>query len=134
MKDGDKPWSDDDVTLLRTMWDAPDKPSAAAIGRRLHRSASSIAGKAHRLDLTPRPSPIKQGLQPGSIMFKRATLRIARGASTLPPMQSELRTSAPSAPNVATTNDVDAQREQSRRQAAARQEMLQQLTRRRAFA
>jgi len=49
-------WSDADINMLRGLWD--DGHSTAEIGRRMGRSKNGIVGKAHRLDLPPRPSPI----------------------------------------------------------------------------
>lgn len=51
-------WSADAIERLRIMWDAG--LSASEIARREGRSKNSIVGKAHRLHLTPRPSPIRE--------------------------------------------------------------------------
>ena len=58
-------WPDAKVAALRFLWDAGI--SAAEIGRRLGYTKSAVVGKAHRLCLTPRPSPI------GRSQIKRTT-------------------------------------------------------------
>lgn len=50
-------WPETTIAMLRLMWD--DGLSTAAIARRLGKTKSSVCGKAHRLDLPGRPSPIK---------------------------------------------------------------------------
>ena len=52
-------WTDATVTRLRQLWD--DGHSTAEIGRRLGVSKNAVVGKAHRLDLPGRPSPISAG-------------------------------------------------------------------------
>jgi GcrA cell cycle regulator len=53
----DTPWTDVAQARLRHLWD--EGLSTAEIGRRLNISKNSVIGKAHRLDLPKRPSPIK---------------------------------------------------------------------------
>ena len=50
-------WTADAVTCLRAFWQ--DGHSTAEIGRRMGTSKNAVVGKAHRLDLPPRPSPIR---------------------------------------------------------------------------
>ena len=50
-------WSDQATSTLRTLWD--EGHSTAEIGRRLNVSKNAIVGKAHRLVLPPRSSPIR---------------------------------------------------------------------------
>lgn len=52
-------WSDDTIARLRDLWN--EGRSTAEIGRHLGISKNAIIGKAHRLDLPPRKSPIKRG-------------------------------------------------------------------------
>ena len=52
-------WTDQVVTRLRSLWAAGH--STAEIGRRLGVSKNAVVGKAHRLDLPARPSPIRRG-------------------------------------------------------------------------
>lgn len=51
-------WTDEIVSRLRQLWD--EGLSTAEIGRRLNISKNSVVGKAHRLDLPARPSPIRR--------------------------------------------------------------------------
>ena len=52
-------WSDETVARLRALWD--EGHSAAEIGRRLGLSKNAVIGKAHRLQLASRPSPLRCG-------------------------------------------------------------------------
>jgi GcrA cell cycle regulator len=49
-------WDDETILLLKDLW--AKGHSTAEIGRRLHVSKNAIVGKAHRLDLDARPSPV----------------------------------------------------------------------------
>jgi GcrA cell cycle regulator len=49
-------WTDALIQLLRTLW--AEGHSTAEIGRRLGVSKNAVVGKAHRLHLPARPSPI----------------------------------------------------------------------------
>ena len=51
-------WTHEVVLSLRQLWD--EGHSTAEIGRRLGLSKNAIVGKAHRLDLPGRPSPIRR--------------------------------------------------------------------------
>lgn len=53
-------WTDEKVGELRRLWDTGY--SASAIGRQIGLSKNAVIGKAHRLGLKPRPSPIKRRL------------------------------------------------------------------------
>lgn len=53
----DNPWTDFAITRLRQFW--ADGLSTAEIGRRLNISRNAVIGKAHRLHLPARMSPIK---------------------------------------------------------------------------
>jgi GcrA cell cycle regulator len=67
----DTPWTDVAQARLRDLWD--EGLSTAEIGRRLHISKNSVIGKAHRLDLPKRPSPIRysDGPQPPRVPATR---------------------------------------------------------------
>jgi len=52
-------WTDDRVAELQRLWDTGK--SASEIGKILGVSKNSVVGKAHRLKLTARPSPIRRG-------------------------------------------------------------------------
>ncbi len=78
-------WTDDAIIRLRSLWD--EGLSTAEIGRRLSISKNSVVGKAHRLELPARPSPIRRG--PGAVGVPReATPRRVSGP-TLPSMATE---------------------------------------------
>jgi GcrA cell cycle regulator len=55
-------WTFDTILLLRTLWSQGF--STAEIGRRIGVSKNAIVGKAHRLDLDARPSPIRRDHAP----------------------------------------------------------------------
>jgi len=55
---GESPWSDATITKLRQLW--CEGHSAAKIGCRLNVSKNAVLGKARRLDLPARPSPIRR--------------------------------------------------------------------------
>jgi GcrA cell cycle regulator len=75
-------WSEDLVTRLRDLW--AEGLTTAEIGRRLGISKNAVVGKAHRLDLQGRPSPIRRdGAQSGP--RRAATPRRVHGP-TLPPL------------------------------------------------
>jgi GcrA cell cycle regulator len=54
---GQSPWTSVIVTELTQLWS--EGRSGAEIARRLNVSRNSVIGKAHRLDLPRRPSPIR---------------------------------------------------------------------------
>ena len=53
-------WTDAVILSLRALWD--EGLSTAEIGRRLGVTKNAVVGKAHRLVLPARPSPIRRGL------------------------------------------------------------------------
>ena len=72
-------WDDELIGRLRGLWD--EGHSTAEIGRRLSVSKNAIVGKAHRLSLPARPSPIRRGGTPASRVVKRRMV-----GPTLPPL------------------------------------------------
>ena len=52
-------WTPEAIATLRRLWE--DGMPSAQIGKVLHCSKNAIVGKEHRLNLKPRPSPIKAG-------------------------------------------------------------------------
>src|SRR6201996_2872812 len=52
-------WAEETISRLRELWS--EGHSTAEIGRRLGVSKNAVVGKAHRLDLPARPSPIRRG-------------------------------------------------------------------------
>lgn len=77
-------WADETIVRLRALWD--EGLSTAEIGRRLGVSKNAVVGKAHRLDLPARPSPIRRDGS-GASAPRRTTPRRVAG-STLPPLSS----------------------------------------------
>jgi len=55
-------WTEERVAELMRLWEAGR--SASEIGRLLGVSKNSVVGKAHRMKLKARPSPIKRGSTP----------------------------------------------------------------------
>jgi GcrA cell cycle regulator len=77
-------WNEEIIVRLRGMW--AEGHSTAEIGRRLGVSKNAIVGKAHRLDLPARPSPIRrESVSPDAA--RSAPLRRVEGP-TLPPLAS----------------------------------------------
>ncbi len=93
-------WTEEIIARLRALWD--EGHSTAEIGRRLGVSKNAVVGKAHRLALPPRPSPIRRDSGDGQ---RQASPRRITG-STLPPLpalvaiasKQEASASAPLAP------------------------------------
>ncbi len=52
-------WNEEIIARLRALW--AEGHSTAEIGRRMGISKNAVVGKAHRLQLTARPSPIRRG-------------------------------------------------------------------------
>ncbi|MDE8347049.1 MAG: GcrA family cell cycle regulator [Acidocella sp.] len=85
-------WTDEAIAKLKTLW--TEGLSTAEIGRRLNISKNAVVGKAHRLNLAPRPSPIRR--HEGATQNPRAaTPRRALGP-TLPPLSASVSASVPS--------------------------------------
>ena len=55
-------WNDGNIRRLETLW--AEGRSTAEIGRRMGVSKNAVVGKAHRLRLPARPSPIRAGAEP----------------------------------------------------------------------
>ena len=83
-------WAEETIVRLRTLWD--EGLSTAEIGRRLGVSKNAVVGKAHRLDLPARPSPIRRDGGSGRIARRSAPRRVA--GPTLPPLSSSTSMSA----------------------------------------
>lgn len=75
-------WNNETISQLRELW--AQGLSTAEIGRRLGVTKNAIVGKAHRLDLDARPSPIRRDARAvdGSGAQNRAA------GPTLPPLPS----------------------------------------------
>jgi GcrA cell cycle regulator len=77
-------WTEEIIVRLRGLW--AEGHSTAEIGRRLGVSKNAVVGKAHRLDLPARPSPIRRDGVGGATMRRPAARRVA--GPTLPPLSS----------------------------------------------
>ena len=64
-------WTEDVIARLRQLWD--EGHSTAEIGRRLGVTKNAVVGKAHRLSLPPRPSPIRRGPAQAAAQPRRVT-------------------------------------------------------------
>jgi GcrA cell cycle regulator len=86
---------DDATTLeLRRLW--AEGHSTAAIGRRMGLSKNAIVGRAHRLDLDGRPSPIQRD---GYVPVPLKLRPLPPASSTLPPLASAaVQVDAPPSP------------------------------------
>jgi GcrA cell cycle regulator len=51
-------WTEETIARLRALWD--EGHSTAEIGRRMGITKNAVVGKAHRLNLPARPSPIRR--------------------------------------------------------------------------
>jgi len=77
-------WNEETIRHLRDLWS--EGHSTAEIGRRLGVSKNAIVGKAHRLDLDARPSPIRRdGPKPPA---ERPAAYPRAAGPTLPPLAS----------------------------------------------
>jgi GcrA cell cycle regulator len=77
-------WNEETIRHLRDLW--AEGHSTAEIGRRLGVSKNAIVGKAHRLDLDARPSPIRRDGPKPSAERPVSYPRVA--GPTLPPLAS----------------------------------------------
>lgn len=77
-------WDEETIRHLRDLW--TQGLSTAEIGRRLCVSKNAIVGKAHRLDLDARPSPIRRDVAKPAIERPAPYPRTA--GPTLPPLAS----------------------------------------------
>src|ERR1700733_10421343 len=70
-------WTDDTIRELRQLWS--EGHSTAEIGRRMGVTKNTVVGKAHRLDLPARPSPIRPGgsARPPSALRRQPVPRLA---------------------------------------------------------
>jgi GcrA cell cycle regulator len=73
-------WTEDAIATLRRLWS--EGVSTAEIGRRMGISKNAVVGKAHRLNLAPRPSPIRRA--PGAAPSPRPARGAARPAVPRP--------------------------------------------------
>lgn len=97
-------WTEETIARLRGLW--AEGHSTAEIGRRLGVTKNAVVGKAHRLDLPARPSPIRRDGVPGAQPRRLATRRVA--GPTLPPLSSSAPESDHPELTVVTSGEVPA--------------------------
>src|SRR3954466_10021133 len=86
-------WNEETIARIRALW--AEGLSTAEIGRRMGITKNAVVGKAHRLNLPARPSPIRR--VPGEKAQRRGGA--ARGgAPTLPALDSVARQPVPTPP------------------------------------
>jgi GcrA cell cycle regulator len=78
-------WTEETIAKLRILW--AEGLSTAEIGRRMGISKNAVVGKAHRLNLTARPSPIRRD---GGERAERKRLPRRVHGPTLPALQAAL--------------------------------------------
>lgn len=83
-------WNEEAIARLRSLWD--EGLSTAEIGRRMAVSKNAVVGKAHRLNLPARPSPIRR--DPSGATPRRPALKRVSGP-TLPPLSVTLEPTLP---------------------------------------
>jgi GcrA cell cycle regulator len=81
-------WNDEAIARLRALWD--EGHSTAEIGRRMAVSKNAVVGKAHRLNLPARPSPIRRDASGNSPARPPAPRRVT--GPTLPPLPAAVET------------------------------------------
>ena len=69
-------WNPERIVQLTDLWN--QGLSTAEIGRRIGVTKNAVVGKAHRLLLTPRPSPLKR--KPGPRIEKKVVKQIGRAS------------------------------------------------------
>ncbi len=75
-------WNEEAIARLRALWD--EGHSTAEIGRRMSVSKNAVVGKAHRLNLPARPSPIRRDASGNGVARPPAPRRVT--GPTLPPL------------------------------------------------
>ena len=94
-------WNDEAIGRLRALWD--EGHSTAEIGRRLGITKNAVVGKAHRLTLPARPSPIRR--TPGEASSPRRPAPRRVSGPTLPSLIAAAapapRTPEPPRPQIA---------------------------------
>ena len=84
-------WTEEAIEKLRSLW--AEGLSTAEIGRRLSISKNAVVGKAHRLNLPPRPSPIRRN--EGETATVRPLVPKRVQGATLPPLSASMSAPMP---------------------------------------
>ena len=90
-------WTDDKIAQLRELWPEEKGHSTAEIGRIMGMTKNAVVGKAHRLDLPGRASPIRH-LAPGETPKPRKPRHSPSPLRTLPALRVVAETPAPEPP------------------------------------
>lgn len=107
-------WTDETIARLRDLWS--QGLSTAEIGRQLSITKNAVVGKAHRLGLPPRPSPIRnRKVKDGETGAAEATPRrkSPSRAKAAEPAASDLFADKDAAPASAVSSDADKMAEKS---------------------
>ena len=87
-------WTDDRISELTKLWN--EGLSTAEIGKLLGISKNAVVGKAHRLRLASRPSPIRRmAIRPATPRVPRATRNLAMSALPQTAAMTPARQAAP---------------------------------------
>ncbi|WP_261310215.1 GcrA family cell cycle regulator, partial [Gluconacetobacter entanii] len=76
-------WTEETIARLRDLWQ--QGLSTAEIGRQLSVTKNAVVGKAHRLGLKPRPSPIRRGAKADKSADKATQAPAAQDAAARTP-------------------------------------------------
>ncbi|HET9020129.1 MAG TPA: GcrA family cell cycle regulator [Acetobacteraceae bacterium] len=87
-------WNEEAIGQLRTLW--AEGHSTAEIGRRMGVSKNAVVGKAHRLGLVSRPSPIRRDVSADAAARPPVPRRVS--GPTLPPLQAATPSPVPALP------------------------------------
>lgn len=88
-------WNEETIVRIRALW--AEGHSTAEIGRRMGISKNAVVGKAHRLNLPARPSPIRRTPGEKKVSARPRVRRVT--GPTLPALESMVR-AVPKAPVV----------------------------------
>lgn len=89
-------WTEETIARLRDLWQ--QGLSTAEIGRQLSVTKNAVVGKAHRLGLKPRPSPIRRapkGAPAEAVADTSAPAAVTESAPVAPSVAKEETVSAP---------------------------------------
>jgi GcrA cell cycle regulator len=117
-------WNDAATRKIRDLW--AEGHSTAEIGRRIGVSKNAVVGKAHRLDLPARPSPVRRGGHQAVIAPKRTPL--VKRVCTLPSLAAAPVPASVTASNtvpLADTGNEDAAAPAPSRRSMARRDRAQ---------
>lgn len=93
-------WTDEIIAQLKELWG--EGLSTAEIGRRLSITKNAVVGKAHRLGLPPRPSPIRRDGKPKTTATEKAEKPATPTAEAAPQQSAPGTHEASPAPVTAT--------------------------------